>query len=329
MAKLIYPTTRKLTRPLLVDTAQLAQLDLIIDENIDGLRQARDKELHAKVEEDIAEARSKGKLKAEDAEKQRLSDLKYWKGTDTWSEEKRTITIYLSKGREIEAQRFSEAIVHSQSQDEIPLGFLIYLKVGPVTAHVDLHGAWGDDLMIKVKPSEWEKSQELFGLLVNWARDVEPPWWQQMWLKASGVFGAMLLFLVMFGFVIIPLVNRGDGAKEMYKQEARKLLERGINPGSQQRALELLLAIESDYDPGTPRKPMGIKYWSYVLLSAIFLLIGTSSPSLALGFWKGREQLARWRIWIRIVTVTIPTLLLTFIAIPWLLYWLHLAPPNS
>jgi len=307
----------------------LERLDEIVDEHFSALRQERDRQLDVEINSEIEEEVIKGFVKREKAGEAREDRKKIRQGSWRWRKEKRSLRISLSRGREVHVERFAEAISHSPSQDEIPLGFLFHLEVHPVEVVVDVNGPWGNELTIRVTPNDLEASQEIFGTLVNWANDVEPPRWQQKWFSWSGGAAFLLVLLLAFGVVLIPLASWGTGATQTTKEEARKLLAQGINASNQQRALELLLALQADYSPpGTPKHGLGIRYWSYVLLGGSFLLVASISPSQALGFWKGRVQLQRWRWWISSVSVTLPTIAITFLILPWLLYLLRLTPPS-
>jgi hypothetical protein len=193
--KLSYPTSSKIDFPLLVDASQLERLDEIIDEHLDGMKTERDRRLETALDADIAEDVRRGLFTLEKAAERRADRLKLWKVRDTWAEEKRSITISLSKGRQIEVTRFAEALSHPPSQDEIPLDYLLSCKVGPLSVSVEITGDSDYGLRIKVSPSDSEKSQEIFGALVNWLRDVQAPNWQRLWHKLHSLAGIILAFL--------------------------------------------------------------------------------------------------------------------------------------
>ncbi len=329
MPKLSYPTSTGIGFPILIDASQLERLDEIIDEHYSGMKAERDKRLEAALDSHIAEGLDPGFIAPEKASAARAERRKILKTLDSWAEEKRSITISLSKGRQIEVTRFSEALSHPPSQDEIPLDYTLNCRVGPLTVLVHLVGNWGEGISVSVSPSDSEKSQEIFGALVNWLRDVQAPSWQRLWYKARYLVGTLLVMFMFFALFTIPLTSLGEAPKEAVKEEARKLITVGINSNNQQQALQLLLEIESDYSPtGLHKVSLGVRYWSYVGVIFVLLTVLFASPKRAIGFWRGRELLNFWRFWIRTVTVTIPTLLITFMLLPWLLYWLHLAPPT-
>ena len=132
------------------------------------------------------------------------------------------------------------------------------------------------------------------------------------------------------GAIYIPLRNWREAGNSAAKEEARKLLASGgLTASNEQRAIGLLLAIESGYSPSSVRTPpLGLKYWSYVSLGGLILLAMTIYPDLCIGLWKGKRRLHNWRIWMRTLTIGIPSLIGVRVLLPWILYWLNLGPPG-
>ncbi len=328
MARLSFPTEGQIRPPLLIDANQLEGLDQLKDKHIDGLRGERERRISELVSNLIRERLARGALKEDQVESEGARIRESVARDNRLEREIRSVTIYLPRGKEVQGNRFADAISHPVGEKETPLGFLLYLKVGEVEAQVSLAGSWRKDLHIKVEPNDAEIAQELFGALRNWASDVEAPRWQQNWLEFRFVFATLLYPWILMGLVAIPLSNWGEASRTVQKAEARKLLANGINPANQQRALELLLAIESDYDPGVRTPSLGLRYWGYFALGAILLSAGCICPRISIGIWNGKQRLRRWRFWVRTVTVTVPALVVTSILLPWALHWLRLAPPS-
>jgi hypothetical protein len=324
VARISIPTQTAILAPLLIDGAQLKALDELIDRYVERLRTEKEARIAEVVEERIREQR----IKESDIEKERASWRQIVEKSSSLSRDGRYVTIYLSGGRAVRAQRFNEAINHPVDEKEIPTGFRFYLRIGEITAEVKLSRSWRDELTIGVEPSEPEAAQEVFGALRNWGGDVAAPKWQQYWSKARPLVSLLLFMWLMMGLVVVPLGNWGDRGKNAEKAEARKLVASGINDSNQRRALELLLAIDSEYDPGVGTPPIGAQYWIYFALGAVLLSIGSICPRAAIGVWKGRERLKLWRFWVRTVSVSVPAILVTSFLVPWLLHWLRLSPPS-
>jgi len=328
VARLSFPTEGKVPPPVLIDASQLEALDRLLDEHTHKLRLEREQRISELVNTEINERVVQGILKEDRIENETPRIRESVARLHSLEREIRSVTIYLPQGKEVEGNRFADATSHPLGEKETPLGFLLLLKVGEVKARVSVAGPWREGLYIDVEPNDAEIAQELYGALRNWASDVEPPKWQQIWCVLRSLFGWLLYLWIAMGLVFIPLSNRGEAGKNVQKAEARKLLANGINPGSQQRALELLLAIESDYDPGIPTLSLGRRYWGYFALGAMVLGAACICPQISIGILNGKQRVRRWRLWIKTVTVTVPALVVTSILLPWLLYWLGLYPPS-
>jgi hypothetical protein len=169
-----------------------------------------------------------------------------------------------------------------------------------------------------VEPSDSEIAQQIFGALQNWAADLAVPRWLQLLRKWRGGIGFALLFWVLIG-LMTSLTYTLDSPKMAYKDEARQLLKKGLTPQDQPPAIELLLSIDSDYDPADKRQSPGTRFWSIFLIGALALTSLTVTPSVVIGVWDGRRTLRLWRWWIRFIGITIPTLIFTSIIWKWVI----------
>lgn len=82
------------------------------------------------------------------------------------------------------------------------------------------------------------------------------------------------------------------------------------NQQNQQRALELLLALESDYiPPGTKPKQARRPIAWYLVFVYVFGFL-SFTPTLCMGIWAGKRPLRWWNLWMRFNTVIVPGLVL-------------------
>jgi hypothetical protein len=327
MAKLSFPTSTEIKGPLLIDPTQLEVLDQIIDRHLERIREYRNNVVNEQASKEAREGVSEGLMKEDQVASYEAKCKRELLSTYRFGET-RSFSLYLTRGREIQAHRFSEAASQPVGDQETALGFSSYLKVGEVEAKIRLRSSRSEGISIDVEPNHVEVAQELFGALSNWASDIEAPKWQQRWLEFKELAVVVLSLVLIFGFILVPLLNWGGAGKSASTAEARKLLASGINSSNEQRAITLLLAIASDYDPGVPAPSLGTRYWGYLLLSFVVLLIGSSCPSVSIGLWKGKRRLKARRWWIRTVAVAIPTIFVSSLLVPWLLHWLRLRPPS-
>jgi len=184
--------------------------------------------------------------------------------------ESRSASLYLKGGREVQAERFSEAINQPLGDAEEASGMALYLTIGTVRARVLLgEMRWTQELTIDVEPNDLEAAQGFFGALSNWASDVDAPRWQQRWLAWRPAFVLALVLWAFLGLLFTPFLSWTWAGQRASRAEARKLLAQGVNPKNETRAIELLLAIESNYDAGSRGLALGVRYWTYVAIGTL------------------------------------------------------------
>ncbi len=240
---------------------------------------------------------------------------------------KKSLTIFLSKERELESSSFKEAMTHIASQNEVAKGFEYFAQVGITSALVRLippkknkksDGEEEPFFEIKVRPPSRSTSYEIFGELKSWADSVEAPLWRQwMLLELRPLFRVAFAFPVMI--LLLTFLNTSPGPteyKEALKQQARTLLHDGINQQNQTKALELVLALESDYIPPGTKPQQARKPIAGYLIAVYVLGFLSFTPTHCMAIWAGKSRLRWWNWWLNFNTVTIPTLLLARYFVP-------------
>ncbi len=259
----------------------------------------------------------------------------------------RSLTILLSRGRELQVQSFKQAFVHAGFQDEVPVGLVYKLKLGDTQAFVRVSAdadkerdkpasplpgslavtqeskSEGEELEIEVTPRATRLSQELFAVLKDWAEDVGPPFWQSWLLKVRPL--ARLILAVMLLVGAVTFFSPTTDYKQLYKEEAHKILKQGVNQSNQQRAIELMLALQTDYSPPVQeQRRFGAVSPRFVIIAVLSAIVATT-PRICLGFWRGKRRLRLWKNWMNLVYVTIPGLIVTGYFLPQLSNFLEKA----
>jgi hypothetical protein len=279
VAELFYPTRHRIKGwPWLIDASQLSALDAAVDQ------------YRSKSSSVAASAGGRNPGVSHDGS--------------------RTITFLLRHDKELQTSSFKEAMVHPAAASEIALGFRYEVKLRDTKAllSIEKHSHKSNllvgesetedvELNIAVEPRASSVSQELFVVLKDWATDVQVPFWQKFIFTLRPLAWIVLIIWgLIFGTSLFskPTPNY----KEHYKQEARKLLDGGINPGNQQQAIELLLAIEADYSPsvsppGLPSARPSTKYIVENVIGLLCVAVVAIFPEFCIGIWKGKQRL-RW-----------------------------------
>jgi hypothetical protein len=322
MARLDSPTSIEILGPWLIEASHLLALDKIYDDYGPRLEESQDALINEEIERSIKDNTP------EDATpdlarriRERLSQLPARSRRFVRS---RRATVYLSGGRTLQGERFSEILNHATATNEVPLGFRSSLSVSPVEVVVKVgeQKGSGHTLDIDVKPNTNSDAQEVYGALRNWVSDFEPPTWLRMW-RTGGWIAAILLLALSVAFLVAPTQQDGGAAA---RQEARKMLSGGgITPANQTRAIELLLAIESNYDSHPAPSPSP-RLLGTAILAGLAALCLSFCPKVVIGIWGGKRRLERWRLWVRSVAISVPALLVSTLAMPWILKWFGLLP---
>jgi hypothetical protein len=320
MARLQTPTAVEVPGPWLIEISHLLALDDIYASYIPRLEENQEVAIHEEIERRIKQHTPENA--SQDLARQIAERLaKGVRETRGFVGRERRITVYLPGGRTLQTELFSEVINHATTTNEVPLGFRSSLTVEPVRIVVELRGS---DLDMDVTPNIDPLSQEVYGALLNWVSDVQAPVWLKTWLK----YKVLALMLLSFSLLVLLLVGVGwsqQTAISYFKVEAHKLLSGGVTPANQPRAVELLLAIVSDYS-GSAAKGPSLRYWTTIGLLALMFPCLYFCPRVVIGVWRGKARIKRWRIWIRMMSISIPALLISTLGMPWILKWLGLLP---
>jgi hypothetical protein len=322
MPTISYPTQAAFPGPWLVDAKELRELDSLLDALSIKVRERLDGIVESAVEEEIAKTTERRTPHAEQQERERLRQqiIRRFR-------EARTATIELSGGRTVEGERFSDIKAVPSAMGERPTGFRAFLRVAEFQLAISLNEYYLAELKVEVRSDDDEFSQEAFGRVRCWIADFEPGRLLRRWYKVNDAVGSIPLFAWAFLFFLLAGSIVVDSPKDDLKSEARQLLAQGITPANTTRAIELTLAVESDYVPPShaPNYRLSMKFWGFFLLGMIVLVCLRICPKMEIGLWAGR-RLEKWRAWMRTVSVTIPATFCLYILLPWIPRFLKLSP---
>ncbi len=325
MASIAYPTSASIRGPWIIDAESLLHLDRVVDSCLTRMTEQRTQDLESAyvseqtrlIEDGYDGARQETTMKSLRPMIQRR-----------FAEKRNQVTVYLSGGRTAEGRGFEELMNQPHMQDELPRGFAITAEAGlsRISVELSVDKPWDSDLKMSVNSNDQQFALELFGKLQNWATDIQPKRWVKRWANAgaipkllSGLFCGFLLALL-----FVTLTPR-PGPSEV-KQEARQLAQHGVNSDNQLVALQLLLDLESGYEPQpTPSRHLipGTQFWIYTAFVATIILILNFPPQGAIGLWAGKDKVNKQQRWCQFVSITIPGFILTFFLLPWLKHLLH------
>jgi hypothetical protein len=302
VAELQYPTDLDLTGPWLITAEQLSALDEIVGREIRTLQESADARLQNAVDEEVA--RFYGSLSAEERKKRhqevhaRLRESGRFEVTTE-------VLVSLPDGKRLRAGGLREV-----SQDpEIAGSRIISLDMNfggrsrAIKCSFSVGGQWNKNLRLSVSGDDQQERERLFIELRNWVHDVMAPQWQRIWNRIAST---QLHWFVLVGLIVMSTSIVTSATESPYIGAAHALLAKGLQSKDITKALELVLALESNYRPNPSRR--ALPFWFLVLVVAgpITCTMLSARPKIEIGLGKGRTRLRLWNLWMRFVAITIP-----------------------
>jgi hypothetical protein len=145
----------------------------------------------------------------------------------------------------------------------------------------------------------------------KWVEIIKPNPIITQWVKYSGFFILVLIFSIL---LLIPDSNeniRHEIYKETIIKQAHELIDDTISPKNQNKAIETILKLTSDYYDvnynvninGWERVP-NKKFKFAIIIICVILMF---APSTSFEFGKGKKKYRFWKFWIKFIFITIPT----------------------
>ena len=278
MAEIIRKTECTFFGPWLLDSAALAALDEIIDEQWARL------EVHKKIRIAKAVRRNRSRLRKSDSEPERsdgestVEDKEIQRrAANDYPDDGCMITLTLSSGNRVRVKRFREAVNDVHCQDQEVAKIEVRLCCGGIRGDLVVptpdnnHG-----LSLVTLPEASEQADELFVRLHRWSDQHKPAWIRRVRSSSRDTIplGPVLAGLLILVMGASGILTGAISVKNTVKDKIRELVAKGVKPEDQGRALELLLRQSA----GIPNAGEAIilPTWFYVgvavvVVAAVFL----------------------------------------------------------
>ena len=313
MTNFTYSTELSIQGPWLLSRSALEELDQILERMWLDHQQQKQKAIDEKVAQMVSERRNRDVPPSEDdlaTFRQRADSYEY--------RCKRSVVVHFSATKSLQAETVREALSELVASDERPNGVTVGLTVGQLEASVSVgQGTFGSDrLRMRVSPETTSAARELFGSLRQWAETHQSPAWQRVWASVGGFL--WYPWLIVLWLVVATLPDQERAAKAAAHQAADILLRDGITPNETPAAIELLLRLATGriIAPSTPALPRW--FWVLLVVGFISTVVLHIRPKAVIGMGSGEAAIRRWRTWLRIVGVTIPSAVLGSIVLPYI-----------
>jgi hypothetical protein len=323
MASIGYPNKLSISGPWFFEAKNLTELDELITSCIKDMQLRRDESVTLQV------AQEKEKL-GESVQQlyPNQGDLEEKIATSyPWNIKTRSVVVYLPGGRTAAGESFKDLMTLPHLHKEVPRGFAAKAVVANTRIELKLQ-SWGSrDLDIEVFSSDDRFEQELLGKFQNWVSDIQPKRLLQLWLDNSFIFTVLIFFCCLVLPTVIGIISAPEEGANPVRQQAWEMAKSGVNTLNEAKAIQIILSLESGYEP-TPvhreRHYPGVRFWSWVLIVYLVLFAMRKPPQGAIGLWGGKRVLKKQRLWLRTISISVPSLIGTSLILPMVLNLLGL-----
>jgi hypothetical protein len=249
VAEIIRKTESTFFGPWLLDSAALAAIDEIIEEQWARLEAHRQRQINNAVRRErdrLAKADSNTEL-SEDHRKAVDKEIRQRVENDhRYPDDGRTITLTLSSGNKVRVNSFREAAGDVNCQDQEVAKVEVRLCCGGIRGDLAVptpdksHG-----LSLVTLPEASEQAVELFVRLHRWCEQYKPDLLRRLWGANPGTVPILAGSIVILCFVI-ALVTGSVSMKDPLRDEINTLIAKGVKAEDQGRALELRLRKSAD-----------------------------------------------------------------------------------
>jgi hypothetical protein len=285
----------------------LRELDGILAEQMQRLRALQSQMMEEEVTKRMAEVRASGSVEdSKDLEERQKRYTEIIRRGEL-GRESTSLVLHFSNGGRLETRSFEEASAHAEVSQSEATSFDLNLECGTVSLQMNAESdSFDTELTLGVSPSGTEGARSLFSALRRWLRTIQAPRSQQWWCRI-GHFRYGLWFAFGYALLMIFLGLQDNVDSGYYKQQAHELIKQGVTADKQQKAIETLLALASDYSaPVAHGLTLTRWFWFFCVGGTIVCLILSYPPRIVLGLGVGEEKIIRWQRWTRFVLVIVP-----------------------
>lgn len=302
MSTFVYSTRANLEGPWLVDKSALTELGEIVETIAKRFENANQDFIDAKAAKEFCDYKGDDR---DDRMSSRRSEL-----AELYTVSK-TLSLSLSDSKSVREESVERLLSSPDLIHEAPTGLSIKIESHHRDAVVVFHRG---SLTVETSPQADELSGEAFAALHLWASTHQAPWWQRAWKNYywPAVFGWFALILMLASaYTDVTKVTA-----ESVRPAAKQLLDRGITDKDVPKAVEILLRLQL-HEPLAAGKKEEMPTWAKIVsLGGLVCVVGLFfRPPLLIGIGRNVRRIGRWRLWMHIVSATIPGFI--FISVAW------------
>lgn len=306
MGQLLYPTKKTINGPWLLSRKDIEELD----KTIETIKLLLEQSLETEVKDTII-ADSKNASITDEELKNKITNQK-----TKYPFEKKNVSIVLISVNDsrLRDKTIKGILKDNAIQDLRPKGLYINLEFGYNNKfQLDISNIYDGELNYDFNCYDSNISDEIKFEIEKWIEDNNPSKALQLWSTIGIYLFSIILLPILFGISILTINKEYSSYNEVMVSQTKELLKEGVNSNNRDKAIELLLKINTNYQPAdftATVKPKSTIYYKLLFLTILFCLISYFRPKTTIGLGKAHSQYNFYKIWIKFVTVTIPAILI-------------------
>lgn len=306
MGKLIHPKEKEIKGPWLLDQEDFEALDGIIEEIDELLLQAWYENARNEVLSD------NNNILEEDLDK-KINDRK-----ELLYIQKKKCEIISQDETKLSDETILGLLKDQQLKRLKPKYFKVEIQHGYLFENnfkLNISNTYDGSLKYEIRCYNPNIESDIQYKVDNWIEGRKPNKVLHWWANYNYLL-LFPLFLAILGFGIKSFVktySTFSTYQEKVRVEMYELAQSGINESNRDLAFELLLKLESNYQPKTfqpilePNNPIWIKLFVCTILVFIAVLF---KPKTTIGLGEMKSRLKLSKFWIKFVLITLPAIII-------------------
>jgi hypothetical protein len=313
MSEVYEVTNFQMGGPWLLARENIERLDAVLNSEWEKLEANRTKTREAEIDADYAEYLKTFPNETREAFVERTQSYR-WRTKRS----SRELFLLLEGSEKINLETFGDAVRSPALANKVITYASLTYESGAVSIELKFNV---DGVTLAVAPSSERASREAFVAIRSWFLENQPPAWARIWVKHLG-WTPYVAFAVDVLLLLAGHASRPSQAGSATSQ-ARALLENGIEPGEEAKALDLIL--RDQYELHAYVGPFtNLPMWTWVgfgVMTAIAVILINAPPPGAFGIGKGVETVKSARRKLSTVGVKVPGLIVAQLVMSPLFTW--------
>lgn len=225
--------------------------------------------------------------------------------------ESKNFTGQIHGDKKIHSKSLKELIYDQQIQDQKIIGLEIELVKREDKLTIEIDKRYGGNLRIKYSGSSDELQSSIFSLFNKWIKRHAPKPYLRIWSTMLPFQWFVFLALLLFQILMFP------SKSDFYKAELKKRAIEQINKGDSldsKKSIQTLLELQIEHTPDSYQPQEAISNQAYrfkfSIIGLVVCVLLSISPSTIIGIGGNTTKYKLMSWWIKILTVTVPGLIL-------------------